>query len=436
MKFPDFEKNIGIKNYLTSTSGINGKLRSQTKDFIVEEIFQYPKEKEDGGYVVAEILSKNWETHTLVRTLSKKLHISRKRIGFAGTKDKRSHSNQLMSFQNISKEKLSNLKIKDVEINNIYKSDKPIKIGKLHGNGFKIIIRKIDKNITSNHIKKTISQLDNQGGFPNYYGIQRFGVIRPITHLVGRYITHGDFKKAAMTYIANPMEEESKETFEVRHELEQTLDYSKALHSYPNYLNFEKAILNKLANNPDDFVSALKELPKNLLTMFINAYQSYLFNKILSKRISKKIPLNKAIIGDIILPVRKSSENEKAIYATQSNIEKVNKQVSKNKAFVSGLLIGYSPNFSKGEMGEIEHKIIEEEKIDYRDFVIPEISFISSQGSRRAILAKINNLNWTLQKDDMNKDKQALSMKFELKKGCYATSFLREIMKSKEATNY
>jgi len=436
MKISDFDKNIGIENYLTPTPGIGGKLRSITNDFIVEEIFQFPVEKENGVFAVAEVLSKNWETHTLVKTLSKKLHISRKRIGFAGTKDKRSHSKQLMSFQNISKEKLSNIKIKDVEINNIYKSDKPIKIGKLYGNRFEIIIRNIGKNITSNHIQNTVSHLDKQGGFPNYYGIQRFGIIRPITHIVGKYIVQGDFKKAAMSYVANPIKGESKETYKLRDELEQTLDFPKALHSYPKYLNFEKAILNKLSTNPDDFISALKELPKNLLTMFINAYQSYLFNKILSKRMSKKIPLNKAIIGDIILPVRKSSESENIIYVTRSNIEKVNKQISKQKAFVSGLLVGYSPNFSEGEMGEIEHRIIDEEKIDYRNFIIPEIPFISSSGSRRALLAKINNFDWKLDIDEINEGKQAILMKFELKKGTYATSLLREFMKSKDVRNY
>ena len=55
----------------------------------------------------------------------------------------------------------------------------------------------------------------------------------------------------------------------------------------------------------------LKELPKNLLTMFVYAYQSYLFNKILSERIKKNLPLNKAVVGDIILPIRKDIIDEK-----------------------------------------------------------------------------------------------------------------------------
>ena len=36
---------------------------------------------------------------------------------------------------------------------------------------------------------------------PNYFGLQRFGATRPVTHLVGECILHGDFEKAVITYI-------------------------------------------------------------------------------------------------------------------------------------------------------------------------------------------------------------------------------------------
>jgi len=436
MKISDFELKIGIEAYYTPYPGIGGKLRSVTEDFLVEEIFSYPEQVENGNFVIAEVSNKNWETHRLVKELSKKLHISRMRIGFAGTKDKRSYSTQLMSFKNITKDELKDIKLKDVSFDNIYSSNKAVNIGKLIGNKFRIVIRNIDKNVSSNQIQKIVLYLKEQGGYPNYYGIQRFGVVRPITHLVGKHIVQGDFEKAVMKYIGYPIEGEPDETYELRKELEKTKDFSKALDSYPVYLNFEKAILNKLVLDPNDFVSALKELPKNLLTMFINAYQSYLFNKILSKRICQNIPLNKAIIGDIIIPIRKDKKSDDFIFVKQSNIEKVNKQISKKKAFVSGLLVGNNPIFSNGEMGEIEHSIIEQEKIDYRDFIVPEISFISSSGSRRALFATITDFDWKLKSDKFNKGKQELNTKFELQKGCYATSLLREFMKSSDAMSY
>lgn len=424
------EKNIGITTFLTNVDGVGGKLRSIPEDFVVTEISNYPSNKENTRFTIADVTSTNWETNLLVKEISSRLHISRQRVGFAGTKDKRAKTTQLMSFYNIPVEKLSGVKIKDVAIENIYTSDKPVKIGNLVGNKFEITVRNIGDKIKDKQVQDISNVIVANGGFPNFYGVQRFGIIRPITHVVGRHIVFGDFESAVMAYVANPIGGEGEETYTLRKNLEETRDFSEALKSYPRFLNFEKAIMNKLVVNADDFVGGLKELPKNLLTMFVYAYQSYLFNKILSERIRQDLPLNRAVVGDIVLPVRKGILDDNGIMVKESNIEKVNKQVLKGKAVISGVLFGCESEFSDGVMGEIEHKIIESEKIDHRDFIIPEIPYISSSGSRRALISPVNNLEYKL---DMG---NALVLKFELKKGCYATSLLREFMKTDSIRNY
>jgi len=436
MKVLDAEKNIGIETFFTPFGGVGGKLRLLPKDFIVREISNYPPEEENGRFLTAEVTTTNWETNLLVRELSNCLHISRQRIGFGGTKDKRAIATRLMSFYNISQEKLSKVKIKDIKIENIYTSNRPVKIGNLLGNEFEITVRNIDKKIYTSQVEDIVSFIKAHGIFPNFYGIQRFGIIRPITHIVGKYIVKGDFKKAVMSYIANPLDGEDKESYQLRYRLEKTHDFSEALKTYPNQLNYEKAMLNKLVVNPKDFVGALKELPKNLLTMFVYAYQSYLFNKVLSERIRKKIPLNEAVVGDIVLPIRRGVIDENSILVKENNIEKVNKQISKNKAAVSGILFGSDSVFSEEKMGEIEHKIIDKEKINYRDFIIPDIPYISSAGSRRPIVGFVRDLDFTLNIDELHKNKKTLILKFKLQKGCYATSLLREFMKADNIRNY
>jgi len=341
-----------------------------------------------------------------------------------------------MSFYNVPKERLTELKIKDVSIENVYCSVSRIKIGDLLGNSFDITVRDIDSSVKSEEIQNIISQLIEKRGFPNFYGIQRFGIMRPITHIVGKHIVHGNFEEAVMTYIANPIAGEDKETYELRKKLQQTKDFAEALKSYPDTLNFEKAILNRLIVDPEDFVNALKELPKNLLTMFIYAYQSYLFNLILSKRILKKIPLNEAVIGDVIYPIQKGFVSKECILVTKSNIEKVNKQILNDKAVVTAPLFGSDPQFSEGEMGEIERDVIENEKINPQDFIVPEIPYISSYGSRRPILAPLKDIVWKLEDDKLHVGKLALNLKFDLQKGTYATSLLREFMRSNDIRNY
>jgi len=436
MKCLDVEKNIGIETFFTPMEEIGGKLRVVPEDFIVHEISKYPPEKENGRFTIARVTARNWETNQLVRELSSRLHVSRKRVDFAGTKDKRAKTTRLMSFYNVSRDELSELKVKDVVMEDIYSSGHPVRIGDLLGNRFEITVRNIGRGTKTEEIHDIASFIEGYGGFPNFYGVQRFGTIRPVTHIVGKYIIDGDFEKAVMSYIANPLYGEDEDTYALRERLQKTYDFSEALASYPSCLNFEKAILNKLVVDPEDFVGALKELPKNLLTMFVYAYQSYLFNRILSERIRKKLPLNRAVAGDVVLPVRNNVIDENGIIVKEYNLDKVNKQVSKGKALVSGLLFGSDSEFSDGDMGEIEHKIIDEAKLDSRDFIIPELPYLSSSGSRRPLLASVKNLEFNLRDDKLNKDRLALTLKFELQKGCYATSLLREFMKSKDVKNY
>jgi tRNA pseudouridine13 synthase len=436
MKVLDAEKEVGVEVFFTDSVGVGGKLRTKPEDFSVQEISDYPPENKDGRFLIADVTATHWETNLLIRELSDWLHISKQRIGFAGTKDKRAKTKRAMSFYNVNEENLANVKIKDVIIENIYRSNFPIRIGFLRGNNFELVVRNIEKKVKPENIQETVGFFQKYGVFPNFYGIQRFGIVRPITHIVGKHIVNGDFEKAAMTYIANPIKGEDEEIFELRKKLEETYDFANALKNYPKKLNFEKAILNKLVVNPKDFVGGLKELPRNLIRMFVYAYQSYLFNKILSERIRRKIPLNEAIIGDIILPIRKGIVDEKGIIVSDKNIKKVNKQISKGKAVVSSVLFGSDSFFSDGEMGKIEHKIIENEKILPRDFIIPEIPFISSSGSRRPIFSEIKNLDYKLLDDELNPGRQASMLNFELQKGCYATSFIREIMKADDIKNY
>ena len=424
------EKFVGIEVFLTEEEGIGGKLRSIPEDFVVMEVPIEREEKKDGKYIIARLEAKNWETNHLIKVLAKKLHISRKRIGLAGTKDKRAITTRIISIY-YPEGDLPEIALKDVRLVPLYRSDKGIEIGDLKGNKFAVRIRNV--NMQKEEIIDRIEGIGKQlrYGFPNFYGIQRFGVVRPVTHLVGKLIIRGEFEKAVETYLTFSTELEKEEEREARSRFGREKDALKALEYFPKTLTFERTVLNELAAGRDA-LTAFRKLPLNLLTMYVYAYQSYIFNKILSRRIRDFDSPEKAIEGDIILP----ADDEKPIPVTKDNVEKINKMISKGKCYVTALLPGYKAEFAKGYMGEIERKVMEEEKVDPRDFIVPEMPEVSSAGGRRCVLAPFFNFSWELEKDDLNQGRYAVKMSFFLKKGCYATSLLREFMKADSITCY
>ncbi|MFW6048486.1 MAG: tRNA pseudouridine(13) synthase TruD, partial [Candidatus Natronoplasma sp.] len=136
------EKKVGLQCFFTDAPGVGGKLKKYPEDFRVKEEIDLFEESE-GEYSIAKVWSRNWETNRLMKRLSRELSISRENIDFCGTKDKRAITTQWMSFK-CAPEKLNNLNIKDVEIQEVFTSYRSLNIGAHKRNQFEILIRDLD----------------------------------------------------------------------------------------------------------------------------------------------------------------------------------------------------------------------------------------------------------------------------------------------------
>jgi tRNA pseudouridine13 synthase len=255
--------------------------------------------------------------------------------------------------------------------------------------------------------------------------------VRPITHQVGRWIVRGELERAVMTYAANPLAPENEEAMAARARLEGEHDFTAALDYYPRTLTFERMIIGHLARNPDDHAGAIRVLPPNLQMMFVHAYQSYLFNRMVSERLRRGLPLDRPLVGDVVLPADRMGlpDHDHGVPVTSRNLDLVERQVRNRRAFVSAVLFGSESVLAEGEMGEIERKIIAEEGLERKDFMVPYVHQCSSKGTRREVLGRISELFYQVIDDGVR-------FSFTLDKGCYATTLLREFMKKGELTDY
>jgi tRNA pseudouridine13 synthase len=420
------EADLGLETFLSAEiPGIGGKLRRTPEDFVVDEISIRPPEKPDGAIVVARVWHRNWEANRLVRRLSSNLRIGRGSIGFAGTKDGRSVATQLMSFR-ASIDEVRALEIPDVRILEAYRANRMISIGDLIGNSFSVRVTDLGESADIREASDAVRRaIDGVGGFPNFFGIQRFGSVRPITHLIGKDLVAGDFEGAVMRYVANPMGN-GAEGEEARRTLQDTRDFGRAMAELPSKFTFERTMVAHLVERPEDYLGALRRLPRNLLMMFVHAYQSYMFNRILSERMRRGLPLHEPVEGDFVLPLDKNGvpDQDNPIDITSDNIAKARRNAAEGKAFVSGILYGAESRFAEGVMGEIERDVVEEEGVVAEDFQIVGLREASSKGSRRELLSPVKDLRV------VQEEQGGMLFGFSLNKGCYATCLLREFMKA------
>ncbi|MFT7616212.1 MAG: tRNA(Glu) U13 pseudouridine synthase TruD [Candidatus Woesearchaeota archaeon] len=158
----------------------------------------------------------------------------------------------------------------------------------------------------------------------------------------------------------------------------------------------QQRVQKALALEPTNGPHAMQQLAPGLLGFFIHAYQSYLWNRGVSIYVKEYCETYTDDVLDIEIP-------------------KEGKQLAE-KIFP---LIGFSydeDDYSQ-TISEIVTKLMDEEKISERNFIIKISRTLTKEGDKREIQTPIENLHIT-----------GKSLTFTLNKGCYATVALRHIL--------
>ena len=172
--------------------------------------------------------------------------------------------------------------------------------------------------------------------------MQRFGDIRPVTHKVGEALVRGNIEEAAFIYLALPFPGELDRTRETREKLWVNRDIPAALKEFPEYLHYELAMLNYLVEHPGDYAHSFDVLSVNLKRLFVHAYQSYLFNRILSRRLAAAMPLHRAVEGDVVCFAKEGlPDMDKVQKVTSENLEAIDRLAGRGRAFLTLPLIGF-----------------------------------------------------------------------------------------------
>jgi tRNA pseudouridine13 synthase len=146
---------------------------------------------------------------------------------------------------------------------------------------------------------------------------------------------------------------------------------------------------------------------------FMNAYQSHMFNRIVAKRIES---IDRVFQGDWAMKM----ENGACFPVEQPEVEQP--RADRFEISPTGPLFGSRAPWATGYPGEIERAVA----VDLG--TTPELlskagSECGFRGERRALRVRLNELSWAL-------EGSVLNLSFWLPPGSYATSVLREIIKT------
>nr|CCA17507.1 tRNA pseudouridine synthase D (TruD) putative [Albugo laibachii Nc14] len=280
---------------------VSGKKR---KDVDRREANRWDKDRPE--FLEFTLYKRNMDTNVVMASLARAIRCRVSNFGFAGTKDKRGVTTQRCTLYHGSKEQLERLNRLDRSLDefnflvgNTRFVPEKLKLGDLNGNHFSITIR--DVCSSSETVLHDAISAWKEHGYINYFGLQRFGTRSIPTHEIGQALLRQNFKEA-IDLIMRPQSGDPSKIRQAREKFQQQRDVQAALLEFPPYLVAERAILEGLERHGTNALGqAVQCIPRPLRMMYTHSYQSYVWNRAVSERLTK-FSSEHPILGDLALP--------------------------------------------------------------------------------------------------------------------------------------
>ncbi len=397
------DENAGILTFGGHSYDFDGRLFTENSDFIVQEIEDdgtiLSTERQDStgpsgekkDFLTFTLVKEGLSTPEAMRMLARDLHINVRRIGYNGNKDKRAITSQRISIFKLDFERFK-IQNQNMFFRDFNYSETGCKIGAIYGNRFTIRVREFagddsDLSELSEEVKK---------GLPNFYGPQRFGS-QHLNVEVSKKIFARDFRGAFYSLVLEERKD-GRSGGKYREDLrnifgnfvlnDEEIDIEAArgaLDALPGFMYNEKMMLRHLMEYKHDYIGAMRLLPKYFRLMIVQAYQSYMFNLVLSRLVGS--------IGIDNLPEELPS-------------------------------IGYDLTLGEDRVSDVIREVMASEGIEsLESFKVTQIPEASLKTFNRSALIVPENL-------DIKREGNDIILSFSLKKGSYATILLMKMFPS------
>jgi tRNA pseudouridine13 synthase len=387
---PQIDKEIGISVYTTNSSSISGKIKQNENDFLVREILSEKAiDSFDNldGHAVYLLKKSGIDTNHALIDIEKRYGLILKSLGL---KDANAKTEQYVyTYKKINP--LEEYIGKKYSAKRLGFVQKPISKKDMLGNYFEIRLSDLNDPLPS---------FTGTENILNFFGYQRFGSKRPITHLVGKSIVKGDYEEALEYLLSFSSKYDSEKNNEMRKLISERKSESEVIELLPYSMDIERNLLRQLSNDSDP-KNAIRSIPLALRRFYIQAYQSFLFNKTLS--------LAYEFEEELFLPT-----TDDVCFDKNYVLGKFENDPAQKLAIP---LVGHS-YYKKSRFDYYIKKILDEELLTPKDFFIKDFQEISIDGGFRN--ASINYPNFEIDEN---------LIKFQLFRGSYATIVLREILK-------
>jgi tRNA pseudouridine13 synthase len=374
-----------------------------------------------GEFALYRLTKQSIGTPEVINAVVERWKIPRRRISYGGLKDKHALTTQFVTVSHGPKKPLSQ---NSFELQYLGQVDRPFTAADIDGNRFIIVLR----NMTAEAVELAQSAAEDvrRDGLPNYFDDQRFGSLGYSGDWIAREWCLGNWERTLWLALADPHPDdrsgEKKQKTLLRDLWGRWAECKKALDR-----SHRRSIVTFLADKESagkliDFRGAFCNVNVDLRGLYLSAFQSALWNRMLDRR------LRTNAATESIIPFELKSGPVCFVTSPSSPAESDNAPLEDELPMPSA-----RGKLDEGPTLDLINSVVAEEGLEKRQLRVkyPRDSFFS-KSSRKTVIA-IPELQFEVSDDELYSKRKKVTLAFDLPRGSYATILVKRLTISTES---
>lgn len=387
------------------------KIKSLPDDFQVEE--QSARVAQGGPYALYRLTKHNLGTPEAIDAVCRRWNLHRQAISVGGLKDRHATTVQWLTIDHGPRRDLAQTNFR---LDYQGQTDRPFDSKDIAANAFSIVLRDMALQDTVT-LEQSLAEL-TQSGVPNYFDQQRFGSVGESGDFVARPWCLGDYERAVWLAVAeaNPHDRPRQRTEKatLRDHWGDWATCRTAVREPPG-----RDVVAHLAARPDDFRGAITRVPAELRSLYLAAFQSELWNRMLTVWLRghcrpDQLANVPGLSEPLPAPVRLEAEQFAQLRTMQLPLPTAR------------------THLEPGPIESLARMVLEPLGLEWRQLRVkyPRDSFFS-KGDRSALFFP-EGMEHRVEADEVYPGRRKVTLRFRLPRGCYATMILKRIGASDE----
>ena len=383
------------------------KLRRVPEDFFVEELSDFPIGRE-GDHSVYRLTKTGLGTLEAVDAIIQRWKIERRQMSWGGLKDRHAVTAQFVTIYRGPKR---NLEQKSLELEYLGQARKDFTAADIQANRFSLVLRSLGDDDVA-FAEEALTEIQ-RAGLPNYFDDQRFGSLCANGEFIARPWIEGNYERSLWLTFAEPHPfDRSDEKLQKQILRDHWGDWLQCKAELAR--SHRRSVVTYLCDKPTDFRGAWARVKVDLRSLYLAAYQSFLWNIMAAEFIRQTCPPESLMNVELKtgpVPFFRNLPDDLRLRLQQGSLP----------------LPSARQKLEPGPITDLVTEALASQGLELRQIRVkyPRDSFFSKGWRKSAVRA--DGLKWSSSDDEMAQGRRRMTLDFTLPRGSYATILIKRI---------